>query len=184
MNQFIEKHQPTFEQAIEHFKKEIGGIRTGRATPALLENIQVLAYDIQNPITQVASINVSDARSMTVEPWDKTILKDVEKAISSADLGVGATVEGSLVRVTLPQMTEENRQQYLKILKERLERAKVTVRNVREKVKDEIVTALKDKEITEDDKYKFFDELKDKTAEYNKQLDDLAASKEKEITTL
>ena len=184
MNQFNTKHQGDFDAVVEHFKKEIGGIRTGRATPALVDNVQVNAYGVRTPLKQLASISIADARGLNVEAWDKTVIKDIEKAIAEADVGVSTAVDGNVIHVTVPQMTEETRNKYLKILKEKLEKAKISLRGSREKVKDEILAAFKDKEIGEDDRYGFVEELEKETAKYAAKLEEQAAIKEKEIKTI
>ena len=150
----------------------------------MIENVLVDAYGVKTPLNQMSSIAVPDARCMTVEPWDKSLLKEIEKAITYADLGVSVSGESTLVRVTVPMMTEENRKSLVKSLNEKLETAKVAVRGIREKVRDEIVEAEKNKEITEDDKYDFQKEVDEKVHELNKKLQDVAEAKEKEIMSV
>ncbi|MBI5254510.1 ribosome recycling factor [Candidatus Falkowbacteria bacterium] len=184
MNQFIAKHQANFDAVVEHFKKEIGGIRTGRATPSLVENVQVNAYGVRTPLKQLASISIAEVRMLNVEAWDKTVIKDIEKAIAEANVGVTTAADGNVIHVSVPQMTEETRDKYLKILKEKLEKAKISLRSVREKVKDEILAAFKVKEISEDSRYNFIDELDKETAKYTAKLEEQSAIKEKEIKTI
>lgn len=184
MNQFIVKHQGDFDAAIEHFKKEIGGIRTGRATPALVENVQVNAYGVRTPLKQLASISIAEARVLNVEAWDKMVMKDIEKAIAEANVGVTTSADGNVIHVSVPQMTEETRGKYFKILKEKLEKSKISLRGVREKVKDEILAAFKNKEISEDSRYGFVEELDKETAKYTAKLEEFAAIKGKEIKTI
>ncbi|MBT5338296.1 ribosome recycling factor [Candidatus Falkowbacteria bacterium] len=183
-NQYIEQHEGDFKKGNEHFEKELATIRAGRANPAMLENILVDAYGVKTPINQLSSISVPEARVMTVEPWDKNLLKEVEKAITYADLGVGVSGESTLVRVTVPQMTEENRKEMVRGMNEKLEAAKVAVRSVREKVKEAIISGEKSNEITEDDKYAYIKELDEKVQTLNKQLQELAEDKEKEIMSV
>jgi ribosome recycling factor len=184
MNQFIAKNQGDFDGVVDHFKKEIGGIRTGRATPALVENVQVNSYGVRTPLKQLGSISIAEARVLTIETWDKGVIKDIEKAISEADIGVSTAVDGSKIRVTVPQMTEENRTKYIKLLKEKLEKAKMSLRAVREKVKDSILDAFKNKEISEDNRYGFIEELDKETVKYTAKLEEQSAIKEKEIKTI
>ena len=183
-NEFITKYEGDFTNAIEHFKKELGNIRAGRANPSMIESVLVDAYGVKTPIIQMASVSVPDAKSMTVEPWDKNLLKEVEKAIVQADLGLGVAGESTLVRVTVPQMTEENRKDMVKIMNEKLESGKIAVRGVREKIKEEITTAEKNSDITEDDKYAYVKELEEMVGKLNKELQDLAEGKEKEIMSV
>lgn len=183
-NEFITKYQEDFNKAMEHYKKELTLIRAGRANPAMIEDVMVDAYGVKTPIKQLGSIAVPEARCMTVEPWDKNLLKEIEKALTYADLGISIKGESTLVRVTVPQMTEENRKDLVKSMNEKLEAAKVAVRSVREKMKEEIVEAERNKAITEDDKYKYVEELDKKVGELNKELQDITAGKEKEIMSV
>jgi len=183
-NEFIAKYQGDFDGAVEHYKKELSNLRTGRANPGMVEDILVDAYGVKTPIKQLGSVAVPEARSLTIEPWDKNLLKDIEKALTYADLGVAIKLDSTLVRVTVPQMTEENRKKLVKMMSEKLEEAKVAVRSVREKAKEEIVRAEKDGNITEDDRYDYVDELDKLVGELNKKLQELADKKEQEILTV
>jgi len=183
-NEFVQKYQEEFNKAMEHFKKELAAIRAGRANPAMIENVLVDAYGTKTPIKQLASIGVPEARVMTVEPWDKNLLKEIEKAITYANLGLSVSAESALVRVIVPQMTEENRKDLVKIMNEKLETAKIGVRAIREKIRDEIMGAFKTSDITEDDKYAYVKELDDLVAGYNKQLQDMTEKKETEILSV
>ena len=184
MNPYIESHEGDFNKAIEHFKSELMNIRAGRANPGMIEDILVDAYGVKTPIKQLGSIAIPEVRTMTIEPWDKTLLKEIEKALTYANLGVGVTGESTLVRVTVPQMTEENRKDLVKVLNEKLEAAKVAVRSIREKAKEEVIAAEKNKEIPEDDRYAYVEELDAKIGELNKELQAIAEAKEKEIMTV
>jgi len=183
-NEFLTKYQGDFDGAIEHFKKELSNLRTGRANPGMVEDILVDAYGVKTPVKQLGSISVPEARSLSIEPWDKNLLKEIEKALTYADLGVGIKVDSTLVRVTVPQMTEENRKKLVKMMSEKLEEAKIAVRSIREKVKEEIVRAEKDGGITEDDRYDYVDALDKKVGELNKLLQELSDKKEQEILTV
>lgn len=184
MNDYIKRHLDDVNKATEHFRLEIGGLRTGRANPALVEGIQVEVYGARTPLIQVASITVPEARVIRIEPWDKSIIKDVEKGINEANLGIQAVVDGNIVRITIPQMTEENRRDLVKILKEKLETAKVTMRSIREDIREEIITAEKNKSLTEDDKFSYLKQLDEEIDKWNKKLIELAEAKEKEIMTI
>ena len=184
MNEYITKHEDDFLKAKEHFEKELQNIRAGRANPSMIEDIQVDSYGVKTPLKQLGSIGVQEARTMVVEPWDKNLLKDIEKAIIQADLGVSVQGESTLVRVSVPQMTEENRKDMVKVMNEKLEAAKVAVRSIREKVKEEIVEAEKNNELTEDDKFTFVKELDEKTQTETKELQEIGDAKEKEIITV
>lgn len=184
MNDFIKKREEEFKGAIEHFKKELASIRAGRANPAMIENIMVESYGAKTPLKQLSSIMAQEARTMVVQPWDKSLLKEIEKAITYANLGLSVAVDSAVVRVNVPQMTEENRRDLVKLMNEKMEAAKVGVRSVREKVKEEIMTAFRASGITEDDKYKFVEELDKKVGELNKELQEIAGQKEKEIMNI
>lgn len=180
-NEFVQKFQPEFEKAIEHFKKELTGMRVGRANPAMIENVLVEAYGVKTPIMQVASIGVPEPRCLTVEPWDKNLIKDVEKALNYANLGLSIVAEKTLVRVIVPQMTEDNRKTMVKQLNEKLESAKGALRSIRDHAREEIVAEEKAKNITEDDKYVSMSELDKKVSELTNKLKEITEQKEKEI---
>ncbi|OGF31231.1 ribosome recycling factor [Candidatus Falkowbacteria bacterium RIFOXYD2_FULL_35_9] len=184
MNQYLKNIQPEVDKTIEHFKQELSSIRTGRANPTMIERVNVIAYGTPTPLMQLASIAVPEARSMRVEPWDKSLTKEIEKALVSADLGVSVSIDGSVVRVTMPLMTEENRRDLIKILKEKLEHTRISIRSIREKTKEDIVSAEKNKQITEDDKFDFQKELDKEVENWNKKLNDMAEAKEKEVMTV
>ena len=183
-NEFLDKHEDDFGKAIEHYKSELASLRAGRANPAMIENVMVDAYGVKTPIKQLGSINVPEARSMTIEPWDKSLLKEIEKALAYADLGLSVTGESTLVRVSVPQMTEETRRDLVKMMNEKLETAKIAIRAIREKVKDEVIAAEKDGNITEDDRFESTEALDKRVQDLNKQLQTMAEEKEKEIMTV
>ncbi|HKK54640.1 MAG TPA: ribosome recycling factor [Patescibacteria group bacterium] len=184
MNQYLSNKKPEFEKAFEFFQKEISTIRTGRANPVILNSVQVEAYGIRNPINAVASVGVSDSRTITVTPWDKNLVKDIEKAIVEAQLGLGVKNDGDKLHLTVPQMTEENRKDYVKRLNEKQEEARIRVRQVRDDIKEEIETAFTDKDISEDDKYRYLEELEEEVANYNNKIKELRDKKEEDIMTV
>lgn len=183
-NQYIKNHQVEVDKAIDHLKSEIASLRTGRANPEMVLNVSVDVYGAKTPLNQVASISVPEARVISIEPWDKSIIKDVEKALSQADIGIQPTVDGNTIRLVIPQMTEENRKDLVKLLKERHERARISLRSIRDKVKEEIVSAEKAKELTEDDRFNYLEELDKAINEWNTVVDGLVDHKEKEIMTV
>ncbi len=184
MNTYIEEKQEEFQKAIDYFKKDIATLRTGRANPAMLEEVAVEAYGYKNPLNTVGNISVADSRTMTVVPWDKNIMKEVEKGIVEANLGVSVANEGDKVRVTLPQMTEENRKELAKKLNEKMEKARISVRQTRDEVKQSIEDAEKNKDITEDDKYRFIEELDKHVEKINQELKEIKDKKEEDIMTV
>lgn len=184
MNQYLQSKNDDFNKAIDFFKKDIAALRTGRANPNMLEGLTVEAYGARTPINGLASINVQDSQSLVVVPWDKGIVKDIEKALVEADLGVGVINEGDKVRLSIPRMTEENRKELVKKLNERMEHARISVRQVREEVKTGIEAAEKDKAISEDDKFRFVKELDDEVAKINDEIKAIRDKKEQEIMTI
>ncbi len=180
----LSRHQPEFQKAIDYLKNDIAALRTGRANPAIVENVAVEAYDTRTPLSGLASITVPDARSILIEPWDKSILKNIEKAIQEAKLGLNPVVQGTQIRVPLPALTEEGRRNLIKVLSEKLEHARKSVRNVRDAAKAEIVKAEKEKGIGEDEKYKLLESLDKTAAGFNERIKNVGDEKEKEIMTM
>ncbi len=177
-------YRKKFDKEMEHLKDELSRIRTGRATVALLDNVMVEAYDAKTPLPQLADISVPEPRAMVVQPWDKSILKDVEKALVNSDLGISVKNEGPILRVTLPLLTEENRKGLVKVLGEKLEKSRIAMRRVRDSVKEEIKEMENAKDITEDDKYRMLEELDLDIKEYNKKIEEMGKVKEEEIMTV
>ena len=184
MNEYIEISEGDFQKAIDFFEKEIAQLRTGRVNPNMLEGIQVEAYGTQTPLNGVANINIADGQSLLISPWDKNVIKEVEKAIIDADLGVGVVNEGEKIRLTVPKMTEENRKDLVKKLNEKQEQSRITIRQVRDEIKSSIEQAEKDKEITEDDKFRFLKELDEYTGKQNDKIKEIRDNKEKDIMTI
>lgn len=184
MNTYIQSHQTELSNVIDFFKKDISSIRTGRANPAMLDGVQIESYGSRVPLQQVGTINVVDAQCMTVTPWDKNALRDIEKGIVEADLGVNPVNEGDKIRLTLPQPTEEDRKNRVKKLNEKFEQARVKLRGVRGDIKEAVEKAAKDKEITEDDKARCLKEMEEEVKKYGEQLEETRSKKEKEIMTI
>ncbi len=181
----ISEYKPRFESVVEHLTKELASLRTNRATPALIENIPVVAYEGSDPLPlqQLGSISVPEARQLLVEPWDGATLKPIEKALESSDLGLSVANEGNVLRLTMPLMTDEVKQKIIKVLHAKLEDARIALRSQREKIKDEIIKMEKDKEISEDEKFRLMGELDDMIREFNDRVEDIGNKKEKEIAS-
>lgn len=174
-----------FDKTIEHFKQEISGLRTGRATPALVEDVTVEAYGTKQQLKAVASITVLDAKTIAIEPWDKSIIKDIESALrSNTQLGLNPVNDGKVIRLALPELTQERRAELIKLLHQKMEQARIAVRKIREERKDEIDRALKEKQIGEDERYGLQDELDTTVKEYNEKIKTIGEEKEKEIHTV
>lgn len=173
--------KPLFEKALEHLQTELGGIRTGRATPALVENIQVEAYGAFQPVKAVASISTQDAKTLVIQPWDQSMVKAVENAIVKSDIGIMPTVDGKSIRLSMPMMTDETRQRLIKVMKEKMEEARIACRQVRDETKKKID---KEEGVGDDDKHRELEALDKLTKETNGRIDEVGAKKEQEITTI
>ncbi len=184
MNIYTQAKEEEFEKIIDFFKKEIATIRTGRANPGILDGVEVESYGVKTPLNGLASITVPDAQSIVVAPWDKNIIKEIEKAIIGANLGVGVNNEGEQIRLTVTKMTEENRKELVKKLNEKLEAARISIRHLRDDIKTAIESAEKNKDIGEDDKFIFIKEMDEEVAKYNNKLKEIRDGKEREIMTI
>ncbi len=184
MHDLIAAFKPDFQKAVEHLRVELASIRTGRANAALVQDLQVEAYGGNMPVKGVASIGVPDAKTITVDPWDKSLIKNIEKGIRDAGVGLNPVNEGTILRIVIPQLTEENRRELVKVVREKIETARERVRGIREECKETIVLAEKDKEISEDERYQLTDELEKTVGEVNDELKKIGEEKEKEIMTI
>lgn len=180
----LTKYRSDFEKSVSHLKSEFNMLRSGRATPALVENVVVEAYGVKQPIKSLAAISVGDPRTLFIDPWDKNILKDLEKGIAQSGIGISPSVEGGRMRLSLPPLTEESRKELIKMLHGKLEEARISIRTLREKIKSSIIEAERKKEISEDDRFKSQEKLEELVKEYNEKIKDLAENKEKEIMTV
>ncbi len=169
--------------AKEWLSKEYRGLRTGRAAPGLLDSIMVSAYGSMMPLKQVGNVSVEDARTLRVSAYDASILKDIERAITSANLGVGTAADGASVRVSFPELTSERRASLVKLAKQKLEEARTSVRLARDESWKEIQTREKEGTLTEDDKFFLKDELQKRIDKANEGLEAMFESKEKEMSS-
>ncbi|ADG39781.1 MULTISPECIES: ribosome recycling factor [Leuconostoc] len=167
--------------AQDALQRELGSIRTGRANPHILDRIEVEYYGAMTPLNQVASISVPEARILMITPFDKTVLEEIIRAINISDLGLNPASDGNIVRLAIPQMTEEGRKDLVKQVKAEAEKAKVSVRNVR---RDAMDSVKKDKELPEDDARHAEDDVQKLTDENIKAIDTIASDKEKELLTI
>ncbi len=165
----------------EWLKREFASIRTGRATPAILDNIKVESYGSRLPINQVGTVGIEDARTIRVSPWDQSQIKEVEKAITAANLGVSVSVDDKGVRVSFPDLTSERRASLMKLAKAKLEDARITIRGARDEVWNDIQKKQKDGEMSEDDKFRGKEEMQKFIDQGNKNLEELLKKKETEI---
>jgi len=168
-------------KSIESFKQDLTKVRTGRAHPSLLAHIMVPYYGVDTPINQVASINIQDARTLSVQPFEATMVAAVEKAIMNANLGLNPNTAGQNMRIPLPPLTEERRKDLTKVVKNEAEAARVSIRNIRRDALSTVKELLKEKEITEDDDHRAQDEIQKLTDKNVAEIDRLLAEKETEL---
>lgn len=180
----LSEHQDSFSLALDHLKQDLMTLRTNRAHPSMVEQILVEAYGGMQPLVSMASIANADARTLVIEPWDKSLVKAIETALTEARLGMNPTVSGSTIRMNLPPLTEESRRGLVKVLGEKLENARISIRNVRDEIKSEITRVQKEGEISEDEKYVLLQELDRAAAGFNERIKNLGDEKEKEIMTI
>lgn len=169
--------------AKEWLAKEYRGLRTGRAAPAILDSVMVSAYGSMMSLKQVASVGVEDARTLRVQPFDSSVVKDIERAITATNLGVGTTTDGATVRVTFPELTSERREQLTKLAKGKLEEARTTVRVARDEAWKDIQEKVRASALTEDDKYALKDELQKRVDKANEDFEGAFEAKEKEMSS-
>jgi len=167
--------------AVEALKHDLGGLRTGRASTALLDPVTVEVYGAQMPLNQVATVSVPEARLLTVQVWDRSNIQPVEKAIRSAGLGLNPVSDGQLIRLPIPELTEERRKELAKLVGQYAEKAKIAVRNVRRDAMDHLKADEKKHDISEDERKRLEHEVQKLTDDTIKEIDDAAATKEKEI---
>lgn len=180
----VDEKKNDLESAIEHLVLEIGKIRTGRANPALVENLMVDYYGSKTPLKQVASINVPESRLLVIQPWDKDSLVNIESAIRDSDLGFNPNNDGQVIRINIPPLTEERRKELVKVLNQKSEEAKISVRNIREEAWREIQDIEREGKISEDDKFSGKEYLQKIVDEYNKKIEEIKEKKEKDILTI
>ena len=180
----LEDSKNDFNKAIEFLKVDITGLRTGRASVAMVEDITVEAYGSKQPLKATASIMLADSKTINIEPWDKALLADIEKAIRNSTLSVNPVNDGKLIRVILPDLTSERRVELSKILHQKVENARISIRKIREEVKDQIITSEKNKEIGEDERFKLQEGLEEVVKEYNVKIKEIGEKKETEINTI
>jgi len=168
-------------KAVEVVSGELRSIRTGRATPSLIEGVKVDYYGNPTPLRQVANIGAPEPTLLTVQPWEKSMIQPIEKAILNANLGLNPANDGTLIRVPIPPLNEERRKEYVKLTKKYGEQGRVSIRNIRRDANDSLKKLEKNKEISEDEKARGEEEVQKMTDKYTKQIDDLLEQKEKEI---
>ena len=175
------KVEEKMEKAIESLKKDYGSIRTGRASLALLDGITVDYYGTQTPLNQVAALSVPDPKTIAIQPWEQKLIGDIEKAIMKSDLDLTPTNDGKLIRINIPPLTEERRKQLVKLVKKRAEECRVSVRNIRRDINEELKKIEKDEHVSEDETKNSLDDVQKTTDSYVKKIEEVLDHKEKEI---
>ncbi len=174
------------QKAIAHLKEELAAIRTGRAHTSLVEQLPVQAYGSTMPLVQLATLSVPDAKTIMIDPWDKSLMKDVEKALQASNLGLNPAVDGKVIRLRLPDLTGERREELRKVVNTRVETGRVAVRNLREDVVKQMkkMESADDSSVSEDDLERTREELQKRVTAVNKEIDAIKAKKEQEILTV
>jgi ribosome recycling factor len=169
------------EKTAETLMEDLRGIRTGRASPALVERVMVEYYGTMTPLNQVSTISAPEPRLLTIRPWEASMIAPVEKAILKSDLGLTPTNDGKLIRLTIPRLSEERRQDLVKVLGRRVEESKIAIRNIRREANDDLGEFQDEKMITEDDFHRGRDQIQELTDEYVTKMDEIGERKEQEI---
>lgn len=181
MNEKLKIYDEKMQKTVHVLEKNYAAIRAGRANPAVLDKVMVDYYGTPTPIQSLAAVSVSEARILVIQPWDKTTLKPIEKAIQSSDIGINPANDGSLIRITFPPLTEERRKDICKQIRKEGEESKVAIRSIRRDANDKIKSMKKASEISEDDQKDLEEQMQKLTDKFCKSIDEIAAKKEKEI---
>ncbi len=169
------------DRAVDALRRELNNLRTGRATPSLVEDVTVEYYGSPTPLKQLATISAPDARAILVQPWDKQALRDIERGLSKSELGFNPSNDGNIITVPIPPLTQERRQEMVKILKSKIEDGKVSVRNVRRDAVESLRKMEKDKTISQDENHRNQDQVQKFTDAHTKTMDEISGAKEAEI---
>lgn len=180
----IQSATADFQKTLEHLKEQYGGLNLGQANVALVENIMVEAYGTKQPMKAVASITIADPRTLQIQPWDKGVMNAIEKGIQESDLNLTPVSDGAFVRINIPPLSEERRDELAKLVHKLGEEAKVSVRHARQKAHDSFKVLKDGKEISEDDFYQADKKLQEKVDEFNGQIDEMVKKKESDVKTV
>jgi ribosome recycling factor len=181
INEFVADAESRMKKSVESLREELVTLRTGRASPALVEHLLVNYYDTPTPLIQIAGISAPEPRLLVIQPWDVNSLKDIERAIQASDLGLTPNSDGRVIRLAIPYLTEERRRDLVKKVRARVEDCKIALRNVRREVIADMEEAKKEKMISEDDLFRGKDKLQELTEKYYEHADEVGQAKEKEI---
>ncbi len=181
---YLDVHKQTEERmkkTIKAFKEELNSVRAGRANPTLLDRISIDYYGTQTPLNQIANISAPEPRLLVIQPWDASVVSQIEKSILKSDLGLNPSVDGKIIRLVIPQLTEERRRDLIKVVKKAAENAKIAIRNGRREANELIKKMQKSSEITEDEQKQAEEQMQKITDKYIEEIDNLLAQKEKEL---
>ena len=181
---FLKETETKMEKAVESTKDKFASIRAGRANVSMLDGITVDAYGAPSPLSQIGTLSAPEARLLTIDPWDKSLIPAIEKAIQQANLGLNPSNDGRIIRLFVPELTEERRKEYVKMVRKEAEEGKVAIRNIRKDVNNKLRKSEKDSEITEDDLKSGEDSVQKLTDKFTKLVDEALEKKEKELTTV
>jgi ribosome recycling factor len=177
----VKEVEAKMEKTLSSFKTDLNKVRTGRASLALFDDIRVDYYGSPTPLNQMATLAVPEPRLITIQPWDTSVIGEIEKAILKSELGVTPASDGKIIRITIPRLTEERRKELVKVVKKMAEGAKVSVRNIRREANDQLKIWEKDKKISQDQLHQWMEKVQVSTDRYIKKVDEVFAAKEKEI---
>lgn len=181
IGQITKKAEDKMEKSLKATKEDLNTVRTGRARPSLVENIMVDYYGTSTPIQQMAKVVAPEPRQLLIEPWDKNVIENIERAILKENLGLTPNNDGNVIRINIPKLTEERRKELVKILHDKAEKGKVNIRNIRHNTNDELKKLEEDGEISEDNYYRGLDNVQELTDDYSEKIDKIVEKKEKEI---
>ena len=181
IKEILKKQEERMQKSLDALKKEFASLRAGRATPALLDKVVVDYYGTPTPVNQVAKVTIPEPRMIVIQPWEQTILHDIEKAIMKSDLGLNPNSDGTAIRLAIPQLTQERRQEIVKTVNKKAEEAKVALRNIRRDGNDSVKKLEKSKEVPEDEAKKGQESMQKLVDKYIKLVDAARAAKEKEV---
>ncbi len=180
VKEIVSSAEENMKKSVDVVRKEFASLRAGRATPALLDKIVVSYYGTPTPLNQMANISVPEARMLVIQPWDKSATPEIERAILKSDVGITPSSDGNVIRLTIPQLTQERRTELVKVIKKKAEEGRVAVRNIRRDINDNLKAKQKDG-VPEDDVKRAQDDLQKTTDKYIKEIDELVKTKEQEI---
>lgn len=178
----LQNIEEKMHKTVEGLKKDLATIRTGRATPALIEHVKVDYAGVPTPLNQVAGISVPDARFLVIQPWDKSSIHNIVKAVQKSDLGLNPVSDGNVIRINIPPLSEERRQELIKVVRRRVEERRVTVRNLRREAMNELKELEKDKDISQDENKRALDQLQKLTDTFIASIEQTGQDKEEELT--